>query len=128
MSKGRIGLSLDDDVLAILNKYGRDEKRKVCRPCLGTGKDRSYDDSATAPECPACLGTMLVLDPRPTRTQIIEEAVREWSARQDERTPGLTQARKARGPRWSCCGRYEDEHKVGIDSTVCPTAVDIRYA
>lgn len=58
MPKGRIGLSLDEDVMGILNRYGRAE-----RP----GAD------ATAEQIQA-----YVADKRPTRTEIIEDAVRLW--------------------------------------------------
>lgn len=62
MPKGRIGLSLSEDVLAILDCFGRNE----------TIRDPLIRDLAST---------------RPSRTQIIEEAVRLW-ARQRDHTNG----------------------------------------
>lgn len=73
MPKGRIGLSLDEDVLAILNEYGRAEMAHgyrgqpdgaLCVLCLGKRADAAHNDT------------------RPWRYEIVQTAIREWAARQ----------------------------------------------
>lgn len=69
MPKGRIGLSLEPDVLAILDAKGRcnffpkgNDWQRCCW-CQKLASDKRHSDK------------------RPTRTQIIETAVREWAER-----------------------------------------------
>lgn len=69
MPKRRIGLSLDTDVLAILNKYGRCEFKEGvshAADCETCGELYSHERHSRK---------------RPTRTEITEEAIREWQQR-----------------------------------------------
>lgn len=63
----RIGLSLASDVADILWKHGRDSKATSCFKCGMRPVDHIGEE-----------GHLFATDPRPTRTEIIEEAVREW--------------------------------------------------
>lgn len=74
----RIGLSLAPDVIDILNQRGRG-KETACFSCRGTRTKIGGDAHGTAViVCPMCNGSGIQDDKRPTRTEIIEEAVREW--------------------------------------------------
>jgi hypothetical protein len=88
MPKGRIGLSLDEDVLVILNKCGRGKER-ACFSCHGQGsKVGGTAQLVTSVVCPMCGGTGIQSDSRPTRTEIIQTAIREWYARQCAQSNG----------------------------------------
>lgn len=89
MPKGRIGLSLDEDVLAILNEYGRAEANPRCAVCRGSGIVLTSSGDPARPikgvRCASCGGSGKgPLDERPTRTGIIQTAIREWAARKKE--------------------------------------------
>jgi hypothetical protein len=95
MPKGRIGLSLDEDVLAILNECGRSEtqlRRFRCSGCKAIIESR-YDISGSSHggvPTAVCSGitslaSLDVADTRPTRTEIIQTAIREWYARQEKK-------------------------------------------
>lgn len=83
MPKGRIGLSLSEDVLAILNECGRND-RLPGWVTLGRIKVDIENETETFEGVDQSAEYLA----RPTRTQIIEEAVRQWATRQGARTNG----------------------------------------
>ena len=78
MPKGRIGLSLDEDVLAILNEYGHCQYQP-------SQIDRAHFDSGKPTPCKTCGREVMDVahsGERPQRYEIVQTAIREWAARQ----------------------------------------------
>ena len=89
----RIGLTLAPDVAKLLNELGRGKER-ACFSCRGSGRKVGGDEhTSMVVPCSMCDGSGTAPDPRPTRTEIIETAVREWAARQRERSSGSAGSR-----------------------------------
>jgi hypothetical protein len=71
----RIGLSLAPDVMDILNEHGRSEALAVCPACRRSVIPGIVSGGA---KCLECNGTGLFTPTRPTRTEIIEQAILIW--------------------------------------------------
>lgn len=85
MPKGRIGLSLEIDVMAVLAQYGRCEFREslVLGDCVTCGQPHSDERHGLK---------------RPTRTEITQTAIREWAARQNDTDPQASSSADSRKP------------------------------